>query len=108
MIKIRSGKWALCALVLSFVVLYVAFIKCGPTHYAAQYDEGKFNALYVGMSSVDLENVMGAPLERIHQRDGSVLWTYSSRDDVACSFWRRWVYLADDKITSVVSDYWEE
>jgi hypothetical protein len=40
MIKIRSGKWALCALVLSFMVLYVAFIKCGPTHYAAQYDEG--------------------------------------------------------------------
>ena len=52
--------------------------------------------------------MMGAPLKKIPQRDGSMLWTYSNRSDVTCSFLRRWVYLENDKIKFIDNDYWEE
>jgi hypothetical protein len=108
MTKIRSFRFVLVCFLFAAVILHSVSSRCGRTYYAASFDESKFNLLHEGMSVRALEEVMGPPLEKVRQMNGSVLWTYSGRADVTCSFWRRWVFVENDKITGVVSDYWEE
>jgi hypothetical protein len=108
MFKIQRKKWVLCCLVFVSMLLYFLFLKGGYTYYAAGFDQRKFDNLHVGMSASELEKAIGPPLEKIPQRNGSVLWTYSGRPDVSRSFWRRWVFLKDDKITSIENDYWDD
>ena len=99
----------LLSLVFVLAILYFSFFRCvGTTRYSAQYNEGKFNSLRAGMSVQELERIMGPPLRKIPQTDGDVLWAYSDRPDVTCSYWQRLVYIRDDKIDTVVGGYWEE
>ena len=100
---------ASCCVLAPFILYFsVIFIMCGATYYAPKFNQNKFNSLRPGMSSGELEKVMGPPLEKIRRRDGSVLWAYSGRADVSCSYWRRLVMVRDEKITSIANDYWEE
>jgi len=108
MTKIRSFLFVLACFVFAAIFLHFVSIRCGRTYYAASFDESKFNSLHEGMSVGELERFIGPPLEKVRQTNGSVLWTYSGRADDTCSFWRRWVFIENDKITGVVSDYWEE
>jgi hypothetical protein len=108
MIKVRPFHWGLIIFAASLVLIYIMFIKCGPTYYSARFNEGKFKTLRPGMPVAELEAIIGPPLEKVPQRDGLVLWAYSKRDDVTCSFWRRWVFVKDEKIESIDCDYWQE
>jgi hypothetical protein len=96
-----------CLMIIS-PLLCMQILRCGPTYYSKGYSENKFMSLRVGMTSKEVEAVMGPPLEKIPWQDGRVLWTYSDRDDDTCDFWRRWVLFKNDRVDDVVSDYWDD
>ena len=83
-------------------------LRCGPTFYSEKYGESKFLSLRKGMTAREVEAIIGPPLERIPHADGSVLWTYSNREDDTCSFDMCWVYFKDDRVSSVTKMRWEE
>jgi hypothetical protein len=57
------------------------------------------------MSSREVEALVGRPLDRIRQEDGTVLWTYSNRDDCTCDFEMRWVDLDEGRVKYIVNIY---
>jgi hypothetical protein len=89
-------------------LLWFHFLRCGPTDYAEGYSESKFLGLREGMSEREVEALLGRPLERIPQPDGTVLWTYSDRDDCTCDFEMRWVYLDEGRVKSIANMHWYE
>jgi hypothetical protein len=89
-------------------LLWFHSLRCGPTYYAEGYSESKFLGLREGTSSLEVEALLGRPLERISQADGTVLWTYSNRDDCTCDFEMRWVYLNEGRVKTIVNMHWEE
>ena len=91
----------------SFFVWF-QYLRCGPTYYSAGYGESKFLRVGEGMTTQEVLNLLGQPLERIPQGDGSILWTFSDRDDDTCSFEMRWIYFKDGFVRSIVNMHWEE
>ena len=91
----------------SFAVWFVYF-RCGPTHYSEGYSESRFLRVREGMTADEVEALLGRPLRRIEQADGSWLWTFSDRDDDTCDFEMRWIYLRDGMVQTIVNRHWEE
>jgi hypothetical protein len=100
--------FAVAMLGMTVLFLYLVAHRCGPTYYARGYSEDKFRGLCAGMTSSEVEAVMGPPLNKILWHDGTVLWTYSDRADDTCDFWRRWVLFKNDKIEHIINDYWDD
>ena len=92
----------------ALVVFWFVFLRCGPTFYAAGFTEAKFASLCQGMTPVQVEAIMGPPLEKHLQEDGGTLWTYSNRDDATCDFEMRWVYFRAGQVEHVVNMHWND
>lgn len=88
--------------------LWFHFLRCGPTDYAEGYREGQFLRLREGMTTDEVTALIGQPLERVDQADGSVLRTYSDRSDCTCDFEMRWVYVKDGRVEAIANMHWEE
>ena len=89
-------------------LLWFHLLRCGPTYYAEGYREAKFLTLREGMSAHEVEGLLGRPLRRISQADGTELLTYSDREHVTSDFEMRWVYLDDGRVKSIANLHWCE
>ena len=112
-----NGQWltwaiAACAglpLILpALFFIWFHFLRCGPTYYAAEFTEARFARLRQGMTTAQVEAIMGPPLEKILHEDGGTLWTYSNRDDDTCDFEMRWVHFRAGRVEFVVNMHWDD
>ena len=108
-----TRKVAACLPVATVVVCIVifawfTFLRCGPTYYSEGYSEGKFLRLREGMTTREVEAIIGRPLEQVSQADGRVLWTFSNRENYTCSFEMRWVYFKGGVVSAIANIHWED
>ena len=81
------------------------------TFYSDQYSESAFNSLRVGMTHGEVEAIAGRPLRKAPSNQASginheEMWFYSDRPDPTSNFWRRWVFLKNGKVVTVINDFW--
>lgn len=104
--------WAIVVAVIPNVpalfIIWFLFLRCGCTYYAPGFTEAKFASLKEGMTAAEVVEVIGPPLARIPNEDGTILWTYSDRNDDTCSFEMRWVYLRSGKVETISNMRWME
>jgi hypothetical protein len=78
------------------------------TIYSAGYDESRFQQVRVGMTSSEVEALIGPPLRRVPwwPNQGLVCWEYSnSRPGSSKHYWRRDVFVEDDTVIEIMSWY---
>ena len=95
-------------ILVSLIACWLAFFRCGPTFYAAGFTEAGFASFHEGMTMAEAKALIGPPLEVVDQHDGTMLWTYSNRDDDTCDFEMRWIYFRDGRAKHVVNMRWVE
>jgi hypothetical protein len=91
-----------------FVVWFFIHCAFSPTFYAPGFTEAKFASLREGMTTDEVEAIIGRPLETVRHEDGETLWTYSNRDDCTCDFEMRWLHFREGRIVRVVNTHWTE
>jgi hypothetical protein len=77
------------------------------TVYADGYSEQRFTTISIGMTTNQVQAIMGAPIRKNSWVDGGdiELWRYSdSPGDGNC--WRRWVFFKNGKVYWIDSRFW--
>ncbi|WP_435006061.1 hypothetical protein P12x_003733 [Tundrisphaera lichenicola] len=77
------------------------------TIYSEKYNEARFQQIRVGMTSGQVEALIGRPLYTMDgSGEGNRTWEYSRGAGDTSSYWRRWVMMSGGKVEEVVNDYW--
>jgi hypothetical protein len=77
------------------------------TVYSAGYSEPGFHTIRIGMTPDQVERVMGQPLGKAPWGDRTENWQYSAGGG-PMFFHRRWVIFTDSKVSTIVSDVFDE
>ena len=87
------------------LIRWIAFDSC--TIYSAGYHEGRFHQIRAGMTSEQVESMMGRPIQVFDwPGDGMRNWVYTRGAADTSNYWRRWVMMKGGKVAFVVSDFW--
>ena len=76
------------------------------TIYFLAYSETTFRQARAGMTTKEVEALMGPPLRKVPWFDGPFTnWQYTTQYNPTLNFWRRWVFIRNGKVAFVVNDY---
>lgn len=80
------------------------------TIYSVGYDESRFRQVRVGMTSSEVEALIGPPLEEVPWPEtGIMIWLYTDRRyNRSGDYWKRDVWMEDDKVVNVMTMYWHD
>lgn len=85
----------------------------GSTDFSPGYDEGRFRQIRVGMTSEEVEALMGPPLKKVPwppqdwpYQQGVVNWSYTDSRPGYSNYWLREVLMKDGKVSRVMNMYW--
>jgi hypothetical protein len=99
---------------LMIVIAVIGFALCtvreaffANTVYSAGYDESRFRQARVGMTSADVEALMGPPVGKIPwwPDQDLVCWKYTAKRKGGGDYWRRDVFMKDGKVVEVMNWY---
>ena len=79
------------------------------TVYSANYSEGRFGRIQEGMTTNEVESLVGQPLRKVPQLYGvpeTALWMYSVKRHGGGDYWLRNVYFQSNKVVNVAKMYW--
>jgi hypothetical protein len=81
--------------------------RFGNTVYANHYSEHKFRSLGIGMTTHDVQAIMGAPNRKDSWADrGEIeLWRYSESANDG-DYWRRWIFFRNGRVCGIDCQYW--
>ncbi len=92
--------------VIAIVVAGVRQMLYRSTVYSVEYDESRFQQVRVGQTSKEVEALMGPPLTKVPWPDqGIVNWSYTVKRFGYSNYWRRDVFMENDKVDQVSSFY---
>jgi outer membrane protein assembly factor BamE (lipoprotein component of BamABCDE complex) len=97
--------------VIGLAVFAVRQMFFANTIYSVGYDELRFRQVRVGMTSSQVEALMGPPLEKVPwpEESGGVIWFYTDRrHNRSGDYWKRDVWMKDDKVSNVINMYWQD
>ena len=104
---IRGMMSAVAIIGLCCALAELIYHRFGNTVYANHYSEHKFRSLGIGMTTHDVQAIMGAPNRKDSWADrGEIeLWRYSeSANDGA--YWRRWIFFRNGRVCGIDCQYW--
>ena len=77
------------------------------TQYAPGFSESRFQQVYVGMTTDQVEALLGPPIDKLGWgTPGVQRWAYTNQVSATSNFHRRWVFVEGGKVATVVNDYW--
>ncbi|WP_165227495.1 hypothetical protein [Aquisphaera insulae] len=79
-----------------------------PTVYAKGFTEARFALIHERMTADKVLAILGPPLTKLRAGDGPEAWLYSDQYHDTANFDRRWVFMKDGVVESIVNDYWED
>jgi hypothetical protein len=96
--------------VIGFAMFVVQQMFFANTVYSVGYDESRFRKVHVGMTSAEVEELLGPPLEKVPlPQVGVVIWLYTDRrHNRSGDYSKRDVWVEDDKVCNVVNIYWHD
>lgn len=95
--------------VIGLAMFVVRAILSWNTVYSAGYDEGRFRQVRVGMTSEEVEGLMGPPLRKLPWPDQNLMiWMYTAKRSGGGDYWRRHVFMKDGKVVQVISMYTDD
>lgn len=100
----REGMIAVACLAMGLACIKQAIFP--PTIYARGYNESRFQAIRVGMTTEQVVLELGEPLQKHVDSSGSELWHYSDQYHYESNFDRRWLVFDAGKVICVINDYW--
>ena len=114
----RFTVWRLMV-VIAVIGVHLAFVRLlllnDPffglgTIYSQQFSEERFRTIQVGMTTAEVEAVMGPPLRKVPWGSPSddEMWFYSEGLNSTANFWRRWLLFQKGKVSAVIDDFWED
>ncbi|WP_165227496.1 outer membrane protein assembly factor BamE [Aquisphaera insulae] len=77
-----------------------------PTLYARGFTEADFRRIRNGMTAEQVLAILGPPLRKLPWGNGSEAWLYSNKYHRLANFHRRWLFLRDGVVESIVHDDW--
>jgi hypothetical protein len=93
-----------------FAVRWMFFVS---TVYSTGYDESRFRQVRVGMTSEEVEQLLGPPLKKVPWwqpgvwgQPSDVNWLYTDCRPGFSNYWMRNVLMGDGKVIQVQSTYW--
>jgi hypothetical protein len=94
--------------VIGFATFAVRKMFFASTVYSAGYDESRFRQVRVGMTSAEVEALLGPPLRTLPWWPDQDLmnWKYTDSRPRTSNYWMRDVFVKDGKVVKVVSMYW--
>jgi outer membrane protein assembly factor BamE (lipoprotein component of BamABCDE complex) len=96
--------------VIGFALFAVRQTYFANTLYSVRYDESRFRQVRAGMTSSEVEALMGPPLEKVSAPQiGVVIWLYTDRlHNRGGDYWKRDVWMEDDKVVNLVNIYYSD
>lgn len=78
------------------------------TVYSPSYNESRFDSIMIGMSSRQVEAIMGSPLKKTFQvyQGGDEMWAFSDQPTITSDYWRRWIIFEKGRASVIVKDFW--
>jgi len=77
------------------------------TIYSKGYTENGFNKVYVGMTSAEVEEILGVPLRKLPWSGGvDENWVYSEPPHDLANYSRRWLFFRDNTVVVIFNDFW--
>ena len=78
------------------------------TIYAAGYCEGRFRRIHVGMTAEEVESLMGPPLQMwtFSEAQDIEIWAYTIQGGSMDNYWRRWLYMQNNRVWAIDSEYY--
>jgi hypothetical protein len=77
------------------------------TVYAPGFDQARFDRIGMGTPAVEVEAALGPPLTKYPAGDDGVeVWHYTTGATGTSDYWRRWIFMKDGRVESLVDDYW--
>lgn len=104
-----SVRWTMLAIAFIGVVMtLVRQLYFANTLYARGYDEDRFQQIRAGMTSEEVEALVGPPLKKYPwaYQPSLVGWCYTDKRRGYGDYWKREVFLEKGKVVDVVSNYW--
>ena len=80
------------------------------TRYANGFSESNFDRIVVGMTTSQVESILGLPIEKVPWpgKQGSMEnWVYSE-SPLGLSYEQRWLIFQGDKVVIPIKQYWIE
>jgi hypothetical protein len=87
--------------VIGFAMFAVREMFLDNTIYSAGYDESRFRQVRMGMTSEEVEALMGPPLEKVPWPEaGVVIWLYTDRlHNRSGDYWKRDVWMKGKNVS---------
>ncbi len=106
-----SVRMIMLMLVLSGTMIFVlrgCFLHPDNTIYADKLSETGFRQIRAGMTTKEVQALIGAPLRESPYSGDASVWHYTDQYNRTRSFSRRWLVIGYDRVEEVVNDYFEE
>lgn len=77
------------------------------TVYSPGYSDSRFRQIRVGMTTAQVEGLMGPPLEMIPwSEQGLEIWCYSKKPSGRGDYWRRDLFVKGGRVCQILDMYW--
>jgi hypothetical protein len=107
-VRFTVRRMMLAVAVIGLAVFAVRQMVFANTVYSAGYDEIRFRQVRVGMTSSEVEALLGPPLRKVPwwPDQALVCWKYTnSRPWTSKHYWRRDVFVKDEKVCDIITRY---
>ncbi len=105
--RLSTRRMMILIVVIAIVVAVVRQMLYRSTVYSVEYDESRFQQVRAGQTSKEVEALMGPPLRKVPYPDsGNVNWCYTAKRFGYSDYWKRCVFMKNDKVDHVSSMYW--
>ncbi len=90
------------------ILLPYDFVFGFGTVYSADYSESRFDSIAHGMTTNEVEAVVGRPLKKLPDRWYGLadVWAYSDQPNPVANYRRRWIIFKDGKVIEKLKDFW--
>lgn len=105
--RITIARAMVVIVIAGFSMFAIRHMLFANTVYSTGFDEIRFQQVRDGMTSAEVEALVGPPLEKVPwPEEGVVIWLYTDKRYNRGNYWKRDVFMNNGKVDRIISMYW--